>query len=88
MKPRIIKPNGDAAAMSPAQLECIDKLTEALESAKNGDILSCIIIACGPSDFGLAIAGADAPRLNLGLDAAKQEIIGRVTGPRRSVLHR
>jgi hypothetical protein len=86
-KPTLIKPNGDAAGMRPDQRECIEKLEAVLESAKNGNVWSCCIIACGPGDFGLTIAGADAPRLNLGLDAAKTEIMNRVLG-KRTVLHR
>ena len=59
-RPTLITPNGEAAGMSPAQKECISKLEDALESAKNGDILSLVLVAVGPGDFG--IAGADAPR--------------------------
>jgi len=89
-KPILINPNGGAAStMTPAQLECIKLLEDALESARNGEILSCVLVACGPLDFGTAMAGADAPRLNLGLDVAKDEIKNRVTGGgRRTVLHR
>ncbi|HXP67453.1 MAG TPA: hypothetical protein VN815_18385 [Steroidobacteraceae bacterium] len=73
--------------LSPAQRECIKLLKDALESAEKGDIWSCILVACGPNDFGTAMAGSDAPRLNLGLDAAKASILDRVTG-KRSVIHR
>lgn len=84
-KPTLIKPDTALVglgkpAFSPAQFECIQKLEEALASAKNGDVLACVIVAVGPADFGIAIAGADAPRLNLGLDAAKSEILRRVVG--------
>jgi len=85
-RPTLIKPDG--MGMSTAQLECIGKLEEALESAKDGQILALVLVAVGPGDFGIAIAGADAPRLNLGLDAAKTEILSRVLGPKRSVIHR
>lgn len=89
-KPTIIKPDGEAVR-SPAQIECIKLLKDALESAENGEINSCILVACGPLDFGIAIAGADAPRLNLGLDVAKRTILDRTSPPvggGRSVLHR
>jgi len=86
-KPTLIKPNGETAGLRDDQKECIEKLEAALESAKNGDIWSCCIIACGPTDFGLVIAGTDAPRINIGLDAAKTEIMSRVLG-KRTVLHR
>lgn len=87
-RPTLITPSGDAAGMSAAQKECIFKLEEALQSAKDGQILALALVAVGPGDFGIAIAGADAPRLNLGLDAAKAEILKRVLGPARSVIHR
>ena len=91
-KPTIIKPNGDPADQrSPAQIECIQLLKDALESAENGGITACLLIACGPVDFGIALAGADAPRLNLGLDVAKRTILERTSPPvggGRSVLHR
>lgn len=89
-RPTIIKPDGDAVR-SPAQIECIKLLQDALESAKNGDINACVLVACGSVDFGIAIAGADAPRLNLGLDVAKRTILDRTSPPvggGRSVLHR
>ena len=57
MPPKLIKPNGEAAStMTPAQIECIKLLSDALESAKNGEILACALIAAGPLDFGIAIA--------------------------------
>ena len=89
MAGKIIKPPGlnmVGTELSAAQRECIKLLEDALDSAKNGDIWSCILVACGPNDFGTAMAGSDAPRLNLGLDAAKATILERVTG-KRSVLH-
>jgi hypothetical protein len=80
-KPILINPNGDAVAtLSPAQRECIKLLEDALESARNGEVWSCVLVACGPNDFGSAMAGSDAPRMNLGLDVAKASILSRVTG--------
>lgn len=81
-KPTLINPNNGEAisSLSPAQLECIQLLSDALDSAKQGQIWSCILVACGPEDFGTAMAGSDAPRLNLGLDVAKDVIKQRVTG--------
>ncbi len=90
-KPTILKPNGDQAGMSPGQIECIKLLKDALESAENGEITTCMLIACGPVDFGMAMAGPDAARLNLGLDVAKRTILERTSPPvggGRSILHR
>jgi hypothetical protein len=89
-KPTLINPNGDAvSSLSPAQKECIQLLEDALESARKGEVWSCVLVACGPNDFGSAMAGADAPRLMLGLKVAEDVILKRVTGGGpRSVLHR
>jgi hypothetical protein len=89
-RPTIIKPNGESP-LSSASIECIKLLEDALESAKNGEITTCMLIACGPVDFGMAMAGPDAARLNLGLDVAKRTILDRTSPPAggvRSVLHR
>ena len=86
-KPTLIKPNGDAAVMGQAQRECIALLEQMLADAKRGDIWSLVVVACGPNDFGSAMAGSDAPRMLLGLEVAKISIMDRVTG-KRTVLHR
>jgi hypothetical protein len=85
-KPTIIRP-GAEAGLTPAQRECVKLLEDALDSAKKGDVWACILVACGPTDFGSAMAGSDAPRLMLGLEVAKTSILDRVTG-KRSVIHR
>lgn len=90
-KPTIIKPNGDAAGVAPGQMECVQLLTDLLADAKQGKITTCLVVACGPMDFGSAMAGPDAARLNLGLDVAKRTILERTSPPiggGRSVLHR
>jgi hypothetical protein len=86
-KPTLIKPDGSAAGMRPDQLECIKLLEGLLQNAREGDVWSCVVVACGPNDFGSAMAGADAPRMLLGLEVAKINIMDRVTG-KRSVIHR
>lgn len=86
-KPTLIRPNGDAATLRPDQQECIKLLEALLKDAKEGSIWSCVVVACGPNDFGSAMAGADAPRMMLGLEVAKVNILERVTG-KRTVLHR
>jgi len=85
---KLIKPPSFVdTELSAAQKECIKLLKDALDSAEKGDIWSCILVACGPNDFGTAMAGSDAPRLNLGLDAAKATILDRVTN-KRTAIHR
>jgi hypothetical protein len=86
-KPTLIKPNGEAAGLRADQKECIALLKGLLDDAEQGKIWSCVVVACGPDDFGSAMAGSDAPRLNLGLDVAKSVILERVAG-KRTVLHR
>ncbi len=88
-KPVLIKPNGDAATtLSPAQQECIKLLTDMLDGAQQGQISSLVVVACGPTDFGHAIAGSDAPRLMLGLEVAKHDIIKRTSGGGRDTVIR
>jgi hypothetical protein len=91
-KPTLIRPDGDpAVSLSPGAIECIKLLEDALDNAKQGEITTCMLIACGPLDFGMAMAGPDAARLNLGLDVAKRTILDRTSPPvggGRSVLHR
>lgn len=86
-KPTLIKPNGETAGLRDDQKECIKLLEGLLNDAKEGNIWSCVVVACGPNDFGSAMAGSDAPRMLLGLEVAKINIMDRVTG-KRTVLHR
>lgn len=58
--------------------DCVKLLEGMLESAKNGDMSWLVVIAGGPSDYGMAMAGSNAAQMNLGIDVAKQEIMGRV----------
>jgi len=88
-KPTLIKPDGsEATTLSPAQQECIKLLTEMLDGARQGDISSLVVVACGPTEFGHAIAGSDAPRLMLGLETAKHDIIRRTSGGGRDTVIR
>lgn len=64
--------------------DCIALLEQALSDAKLGKVASCAVIACGPADFGVAFAGPDAARLNLGLDTLKAQILARVSAPVQS----
>lgn len=86
-KPTILRPDGNATGLRADQQECVKLLTGLLESAKNGDVWSCVVVACGPNDFGSAMAGTDAPRMMLGLEVAKASIMERVAG-KRTVVHR
>lgn len=84
-KPILIRPNGDP--VNAVQKQCIDLLEGMLADAKAGKIMSLVVVACGPTDFGSAMAGTDAPRMLLGLEVAKINIMDNVTG-KRTVLHR
>lgn len=85
---KLIKPPSFVETeMSAAQKECITLLKDMLENAEKGEIWSLVVVACGPNDFGSAMAGSDAPRMLLGLEVAKISIMDRVTG-KRTVVHR
>jgi hypothetical protein len=58
--------------------ECIELLESMLASAKNGDMSWLVVIAGGPSDYGVAHCGNNAAQMNMGIDVAKQEILSRV----------
>jgi hypothetical protein len=88
-KPTLIRPDGAAAStMSPAQLECIELLEQILTSARNGEVHALAIVAVGPFDFGIAIAGSDAPKLYLGCGTAMRTLEQRTSGGGKTVLHR
>lgn len=89
-KPVILNSNGEAT-MSPAQQECITLLEQMLESAKNGDIHALVAVAVGPADFGIAMAGSDAPKMYMGCGLAQRTLLERTAPPvgaGRTVLHR
>ena len=87
-KPTLIAADG-SKFLNPAQQECVELLTKLLEDAQKGNVNACIIVAVGDNDFGVAVGGSDAAKLNLGLDSAKQMILQRTTGGSpRSVIHR
>jgi hypothetical protein len=80
-KPHIITGNGPLITpkmMPSGGDDCVKLLEGMLESAKNGEMSWLVVIAGGPSDYGMAMAGSNAAQMNLGIDVAKQEILGRV----------
>ena len=80
-KPRIITGSGPLITpkMMPAGGEdCVELLEQMLRSAKNGDMSWLVVVAGGPSDYGVAMAGANGAQMNLGIDVAKQTILERV----------
>ena len=80
---------GPASTMSPAQSECIALLEQILASARVGEVHALAVVAVGPFDFGIAIAGSDAPKLYLGCGTAMRTLEERTGGGGgKSVLHR
>ena len=80
-KPHIITGNGPLITprMMPAGGdECVELLESMLASAKKGDMSWLVVIAGGPNDYGMAMAGNNAAQMNLGIDVAKQSILERV----------
>ena len=89
-KPTLLKPDG-GVALSPAQQECISLLKQVLASAENGDVTACVVVAVGPGDFGVAMAGSDAPKMYMGCGLAQRTLLERTSPPvgaGRTVLHR
>jgi len=88
-KPILINPQGRPVGMSPAQIECIELLERVLASARGGEVHALAIVAVGPFDFGVAMAGSDAPKLYLGCGTAMRTLEERTSGRGgKSVLHR
>ena len=80
-KPRIITGNGPLITpkmMPDGGDQCVELLEDMLKSAKNGDMSWCVVIAGGPADYGMAMAGSNGAQMNLGIDVAKQAILERV----------
>ena len=80
-KPRII--TGHGPLITPKMMpnggdECVELLEQMLASAKNGDMTWAVVIAGGPADYGMAMAGSNGAQMNLGIDVAKQSILDRV----------
>jgi hypothetical protein len=79
--PRLITGNGPLITprmMPKGGDECIELLESMLASAKKGDMSWLVVIAGGPNDYGMAMAGNNAAQMNLGIDVAKQSILERV----------
>jgi hypothetical protein len=80
-KPRIITGNGPLILpknMPSGGEDCVELLEQMLVSAKKGDMSWLVVVAGGPLDYGVAMAGANGAQMNLGIDVAKQTILDRV----------
>lgn len=80
-RPKII--TGQGPLITPKTMpaggeECIELLESMLQSARNGDMTWLVVIAGGPSDYGVAHVGSNAAQMNMGIDVAKAEILSRV----------
>ncbi len=79
--PRLITGNGPLITpkmMPKGGDECVELLESMLASARKGDMSWLVVIAGGPNDYGMAMAGSNAAQMNLGIDVAKQSILERV----------
>jgi len=70
--------------LTDSEQDCVDKLAEALEQAKLGNIHSLGLVACMKKGYAIVIAGTAAGEINLGCDSLKQQIREIVEGDRRS----
>jgi hypothetical protein len=80
-RPRIIPGQGPLITpkmMTQGMDECIELLEDMLKSAKKGDMSWLVVVAGGPADYGVAMAGSNGAQMNLGIDVAKQSILDRV----------
>ena len=80
-RPKIITGNGPL--ITPKMMpnggdECAELLEQMATAARNGEMSWCVVIAGGPSDYGVAHVGNNAAQMNLGIDVAKQSILERV----------
>jgi len=81
MPPKIISGQGPLImprTMPKGADECIELLESMIKSARNGDMTWLVVIAGGPSDYGVAHVGNNAAQMNMGIDVAKQAILSRV----------
>lgn len=74
--------------LDPGAQACVELLERTLDDAREGRITTLGIIACGPQDFGSAHAGADAARLNMGIDVLKRTILEKVAPQHRPAIMR
>jgi hypothetical protein len=82
-RPTLISASGgpllNPKMMPDGSSECIELLTDMLESAKAGNMSWLVVVAGGPADYGVAFAGSNGAQMNLGIDVAKKTILDRVS---------
>lgn len=71
-KSNIIKP--ERLALTEAQQNCVDTLSDALEEAMKGKITSLALVVCMNDGIGFTMAGTQGADLNIGLDQLKHNI--------------
>ena len=79
MSKSIILPS--SVKLTAAQADCVEKLEEALEAARDGNVNSVGIVLCMRKGYASTIGGTDAAELNLGLDSLKRKILDGVEKP-------
>lgn len=81
-KPILLSPT----VLSDVQLDCIDKLAEALDEAKSGNVFTVGIIVCMKGGYGVTIGGTNAAELNLGCDSLKRKILEQIEGVKSPIV--
>ena len=79
MTKSILLPN--TVNLTDAQADCVEKLEEALEQARDGNVNSVGIVLCMRKGYASVVGGTDAAELNLGLDSLKRKILDGVEKP-------
>ena len=79
MTKSILLPN--TVNLTDAQADCVEKLEEALEQARDGNVNSVGIVLCMRKGYASVVGGTDAAELNLGLDSLKRKILDSIEKP-------
>ena len=76
--------NEGPTTLDPASQACVELLEKVLADARAGTIRSCVVVVAGSAGPGAAFAGPDLGALNMGLDAAKQNLLAVALQPRKA----
>ena len=69
---------GTVLGLSAAQLDCVEKLKEAVVQAEKGNVYAIGLVACMKTGYATVVGGTSAAELNLGLDSLKRSILDGV----------
>ena len=79
MSKSILLPN--SVKLTEVQEDCVEKLEEALDEARRGNVTAVAIVLSMRKGYAAVIGGTEAAELNLGLDSLKRKILDGVEKP-------